>query len=312
MHGTPPIMILVGLGLFAIGTIVGSFVNVCVYRLPWQKSVVWPGSHCPKCYRAIAPRDNIPIIGWLALGGACRECGGRIAARYPMVEALVGVLFAAAFVVDVALGPRDLWGEVPPVLLLRWFSHAFLIALLVTATFVDYDLTIIPDAITVTGMVVGIGLGAWFPEIRADPSRAATHAGGFWVGMTGLLVGGLLTQLVRLAGTLALRREAMGFGDVTLMAMIGAFLGWQAAVLTFFLAPFFAIAHLALKVLTFLGKRLSGQKITGADREIPFGPYLSMAAVALVLSWRWIWPGWARSYFVVSRMVFWWIMGFEP
>ncbi|MBV8076107.1 MAG: prepilin peptidase, partial [Planctomycetaceae bacterium] len=101
MHGTPPIMILVGLGLFAIGTIVGSFVNVCVYRLPWQKSVVWPGSHCPMCYRAIAPRDNIPIVGWLALGGACRECGGRIAARYPMVEALVGILFTAVFVVDV-------------------------------------------------------------------------------------------------------------------------------------------------------------------------------------------------------------------
>ena len=103
----------------------------------------------------------------------------------------------------------------------------------------------------------------------------------------------------------------MGFGDVTLMAMIGAFLGWQAAVLTFFIAPFFGLAHMVWKAVVYLGKRLSGRKLSSADREIPFGPYLSMAAVTLVFSWRWFWPGWARSYFEISRMLFWWILGLE-
>ncbi len=311
MYGTLPILAAVGLGLFAIGTVVGSFVNVCVYRLPWQKSVIWPGSRCPCCYQEIAAHDNVPIVGWIALRGACRGCGGRIAARYPLVEALVGILFASVYVIDVVLGPRTIWGEIPASLFLTWLFHAFLVALLATATFMDYDLTIIPDSITVTGMIVGISLGACFPEIRPEPSRAASHWGGFWVGMNGLLVAGLLTQFFRLTGSLALRREAMGFGDVTLMAMIGAFLGWQAAVLTFFIAPFFAIAHMVWKAVAYLGKLLSGRKLTSADREIPFGPYLSMAAVTLVFSWRWFWPGWARSYFEISRMLFWWILGLE-
>src|SRR5437868_3385100 len=101
MYATWPVMVVMGLGLFAIGTVVGSFVNVCVYRIPWEKSVIWPGSRCPRCYHAIAARDNIPIVGWIALRGACRHCGGRIAARYPLVEALVGLLFTGVFVVDV-------------------------------------------------------------------------------------------------------------------------------------------------------------------------------------------------------------------
>ena len=101
-----PVHLILGCGLFAIGTVVGSFLNVCIYRIPWQKSVIWPDSRCPKCLHAIAARDNIPIVSWLALRGACRHCGLPIAARYPAVEALVGLLFAGAYVTDVAFGPR--------------------------------------------------------------------------------------------------------------------------------------------------------------------------------------------------------------
>ena len=228
-----PIHLILGCGLFAIGTVVGSFLNVCIYRIPWQKSVVWPDSRCPKCLHSIAARDNVPIVSWLALRGACRHCGLPIAARYPAVEALVGLLFAGAYISYVAFGPRSYWGEMPAFLAIVLCYHLILVALLVAATFIDYDLMTIPDEITVTGIVLGIALGTVFPEVRPDPSEASTHAAGFRVGVAGLLAGGGLTWSVRFLGSAALRREAMGFGDVTLMAMIGAFLGWQAAVLPF-------------------------------------------------------------------------------
>ena len=303
-----PILLTLGVGLFAVGTIVGSFLNVCIYRLPWQKSVIWPGSHCPHCCHAIEARDNVPVLGWLFLGGACRNCRARIAVRYPLVEALVGLLFLGLFIIDVAQAPRTIWDEIPATTLLVWFYHATFLALLVAATFIDYDLTIIPDEITVTGMLIGVGMGTAFPEIRLDPSTARTSAAGLGVGVMGLLVGGGLTEFFRLGGSLALRREAMGFGDVTLMAMIGAYLGWQAAVLTFFLAPFFGLSHALWKLLLYVGKRLTGRQLSSTDREIPFGPYLSMAAVVLVFTWRWLWPNVASDYFDNLRVLFWIVM----
>jgi leader peptidase (prepilin peptidase) / N-methyltransferase len=292
------------LGLFAIGTVVGSFLNVCIYRIPWQKSVIWPASHCPRCYSGIAAQDNIPIVSWVALRGECRHCGSSISLRYPLIEILVGLLFAGVYVSDVVYGRPIPWGGLPNSVSIGLAYHLSFVALLVAATFIDYDLTIIPDQITVTGMILGIGLGALFPDIRPDPSRATTLWAGAKVGVIGLLVGGGLTQSVRLIGSLALRREAMGFGDVTLMAMIGAFLGWQAAVLTFFIAPFFGLTHALWKLILYIGKRLSGRKATSADREIPFGPYLSMAALALLLSWPWFWPGWAKARFDLLGMLF--------
>jgi leader peptidase (prepilin peptidase) / N-methyltransferase len=308
---TWPILLILGLGLFAIGTVVGSFLNVCINRIPWQKSVIWPGSRCPKCLHAIAVRDNIPIVGWFALRGECRTCGAPIAARYPLVEALVGLLFIGVYLIDIVYGPRTAWGEIPAEVFLSWFYHSALVALLVVATFIDYDLTLIPDQITVTGMVIGLTLGTLWPAIRPEPATASTHAGGFWVGMIGLLVGGGLTWFVRVTGSLALRREAMGVGDVTLMGMIGAFLSWRAAVMTFFLAPFFGLAHALWKLVRSIGKRLSGAPSSSSDREIPFGPYLSMAAVALLLSWPWLWPNWAKSYFATLSMLFWWMLGVD-
>jgi leader peptidase (prepilin peptidase) / N-methyltransferase len=292
------------LGLFAVGTIVGSFLNVCIYRIPWQKSVIWPASHCPRCVHPIAPQDNIPVVSWIALRGECRTCGVGISVRYPLVEALVGLLFAGVYVADVVYGAKIPWGPLPAWIPLRVFYHLVLVALLVTATFIDYDLTIIPDQVTVTGMIIGVGLGALVPDIRPAPALAASHWAGLMVGLTGLIVGGGLTQIVRLVGSLALRREAMGFGDVTLTAMIGAFLGWQAAVLTFFIAPFFGLGHAIGKLVLYIAKRLRGRPSSSADREIAFGPYLSMAALALLLSWVWFWPNWAQPRFDIFHAIF--------
>jgi leader peptidase (prepilin peptidase)/N-methyltransferase len=304
---TWPILLTLALGLFAIGTIVGSFLNVCIYRLPWQKSVIWPGSHCPQCLHAIAASDNVPVVGWLRLGGCCRACKSRIAVRYPLVEALCGVLFLGLFCTDLAT-QRTIWGEIPTAALPVWFYHALLLSLLVAATFIDYDLTIIPDEITVTGMVLALALGTLLPEIRLEPALRTTHLGGLGVGIIGLITGAGLTEFFRRAGTLALGREAMGFGDVTLLAMIGAFLGWQGAVLTFFLAPFFGLAHAFWKLVQYIGKRLTGAQLSSADREIPFGPYLSMAAGTLVLSWRWLWPNWANNLFTTLPVVLWFLL----
>lgn len=285
---------MVGLWLFALGAVVGSFLNVCIYRIPWQKSVIWPGSHCPRCHHAIVARDNIPILSWLALRGECRHCGLPIAPRYALVEALVGLLFVATYLTDVVFADTYSRDLIP---YYRAAYHLGLIVLLVVATFIDYDLQIIPDEVTVPGMVVGIVVGALIPQVRPEPSTATTMLGGLAVGVVGWLVGGGLTWSFRVVFSKALGREAMGFGDVTLMAMIGAFLGWRAAILTFFVAPFFGLAHAAWKVLRYLQKRLRGLQTSGADREMPFGPYLSMAAVALLLCWPWYWKIWGENFF---------------
>lgn len=308
MLATWPILLTLGVGLFAIGTVVGSFLNVCIYRLPWQKSVIWPGSHCPHCFRAIAPRDNVPILGWLLLKGACRACGARIAIRYLFVEALVGLLFLALFLVDVMGAPRTIWDEIPVSVLVVWSCHATFVAFLVAATFIDYDLTIIPDEITICGMVLGAALGTAFPWIRPEPAFAETHAAGLAVAILGIIVGGGLTWFVRWSGTMALGREAMGFGDVTLMALIGSFLGWQMAVLTFFIAPFFGLSHALWKVILAIGKRMAGGQLSSNDREIPFGPYLSMAALTLIFAWPWLWPHWAKDFFATFPVLFWFLL----
>jgi leader peptidase (prepilin peptidase)/N-methyltransferase len=304
-----PILAFLGFGVFVIGSVVGSFLNVCIYRIPWQKSVIWPGSRCPRCFGAIAPSDNIPIVGWLALRGECRTCGLPISVRYPLIEGLVGLLFLGLYVVDVLCATRGDFGQIPTHTLATFAYHALLTALLVAATFIDYDLYIIPDQVTVTGMLLGLVIGTISPGIRPHPATAATHAGGFGVGFAGLLVGAGLTAGVRTFASMVLRREAMGFGDVTLMAMIGSFLGWQAAVLTFFLAPFFGLAHALFKLTTYLQKRLSGGQLSSADREIPFGPYLSMAAVSLMIAWNWLWPYWAEGLFELYRTTFWLLLG---
>jgi leader peptidase (prepilin peptidase) / N-methyltransferase len=307
-----PLLMVLGLGFFVVGTVVGSFLNVCIYRIPWQKSVIWPGSRCPHCCAAIAARDNIPIVSWISLRGECRSCGAAISVRYPLVEALVGFLFLGAFLVDVILGPRVDWG-ISAIQLTAAAYHSVFLALLVAATFIDYDLIMIPDEITVTGMVIGVGLGTLCPQVRPTPASwpAITHFQGLWVGGLGLVAGAGLTQFVRKSAGFFFRREAMGFGDVTLMGMVGAFLGWQAAVLTFFLGPFFGIGHALWKLLKYIRKRLVGGQLSSSDRELPFGPYLSMAAAALFFLWNWIWPGWAQPLFTTISVLFWWMLGFD-
>ncbi len=316
MFAAWPLLVALGLGFFLIGTVVGSFLNVCIYRIPLEKSVIWPGSRCTQCWLTIEPRDNIPIVSWLSLRGECRHCGATISARYPMVEALVGVLFLGVFLLDVVLPVRGPWWQVPSQELITATYHAIFLALLVAATFIDYDVMQIPDLITVTGMVVGVGMGTIWPWVRPAPATATTHFQGFLVGLTGLAVGAGLTQGVRVTagfvvGMYRKDSEAMGLGDVTLMGMIGAFLGWQAAVLTFFIGPFFGLAHTARKLWFLLRKWLGGAQSSMADHELPYGPYLSMAAATLLFAWPYVWRGWAAGLFAMLYDIFWLLLGIE-
>ena len=297
--------LLVGAWLFVIGAVIGSFANVCIYRIPWQKSVIWPASHCSSCLNPVSAFDNIPILSWLILGGRCRRCGSAIAGRYALIEFLVAALFVAVFLTDVVYRSGSLYGPEP---YYRMAFHQTFVVLLVIATFIDYDLQIIPDEITVSGMVIGLLGGMLMPWIRPEPAAAITWLGGLKVGLVGLLAGAGLTQSFRWVFSKAIGREAMGFGDVTLMGMIGAYLGWEAAVLAFFLAPFFGILHAVAKVFAYVRKRVLGDSVSSTDREMPFGPYLSMAALMLMLLWPWIWENWAKEFYRSFRIVFWFLI----
>jgi leader peptidase (prepilin peptidase) / N-methyltransferase len=265
---------------FAVGACVGSFLNVCIYRLPEDESVVRPGSRCPRCGTPITWRDNIPLLSWLLLGARCRTCSAPISARYPLVEAATGGLAVLALV---GFGPS------PAAAVAFLFTAALLLI-----TFVDFDHRFIPDEVSLPGIVVG--LGAAFLPGGVGPRDALAGA---------VLGGGILWAVAwtyeRLTGL-----EGMGFGDVKLLAMIGAFLGWQAIPAVLVVASFTgSLAGLAVmftrrgrrrmrRVARRLGVRAVLPFVRRAARrtEIPFGPFLALGAMlalygpAVTLPWH--------------------------
>ncbi len=284
--------VLGGAWIFLLGATVGSFANVCIYRIALEKSVVWPGSRCPRCLEEIAFRDNVPILGWILLRGRCRTCSLPISVRYPLIEFLAGLLFLGVFLADLVPG-----GSLEARDFLRLGYHLLLVSLLLIATFIDFDYYILPDSITVTGMLLGLIVGTLFPDARPEPNQVETAGGGFLIGLIGLIVGGSMIWAVRILGELAFKREAMGFGDVTLMAMIGAFLGWQILPPTLFLASLLGLFQGVYKLVGWIGKMIRRGKSRSTDREVPFGPYLSMAAVLLMLAWPWLWKGRLETFY---------------
>ncbi len=323
--------------LFALGATIGSFLNVCILRIPDKetlgdqiRALFHPPSRCPRCFSRIRAIDNIPIFGWLKLKGKCRNCQKKISFRYPAIELFNGILFVLAYwfivpesgrLVDSCLftpsgigitggQPNGQWWSVEVYSIFRFAWYMVLIEALVVATFIDFDLMIIPEASTFPATLVGI-TGAfvagsfwlvplWFqspghlqPLIQMFPSWIAKYIPGTtatgWIAfyphlhamgnsLAGMVAGWCIIQVVRGLGSWALKREAMGLGDAYLMAMIGAFMGWQAVVVVFFLAPLCALVVVAT---VFLFRR---------DSEIPYGPYISLATLLLILGWRDIWP----------------------
>ncbi|MFH1691418.1 MAG: prepilin peptidase [Candidatus Omnitrophota bacterium] len=234
--------------VFLLGICVGSFLNVCIYRMGREQSVVKPRSHCPHCRKTIAWYDNIPLVSFIALGGRCRSCKKKISFRYFFIELLTGIVFLVIY--------QRFYISV--------YTLAYLVFVcgLIVATFVDFDFRIIPDEISVGGIIVGLVFSLLFPGLHHMP----THILGLWQSFLGVLVGGGVLWVLGCIGDFIFKKESMGGGDVKLLAMIGAFLGWKLALLTLPLASVFgAIIGIIIKIRT-------------KESLIAFGPYLALAA----------------------------------
>jgi leader peptidase (prepilin peptidase) / N-methyltransferase len=236
-------VILVPAAAFILGAVVGSFLNVLIHRLPREESIVRPASRCLSCGRPVRPRENIPVVSFVLLRGRCRGCGEAISWRYPAVEALTGAGYAFFAVVD-GLG-------MPLLRDLVFFS------LLVPIVFIDIDHRIIPDELSLGGLAAGLLL-SFLPGGDVPGSLA------------GAAVGGGILFVTAAAYEKATGREGMGGGDIKLIAMIGAFLGWRGALLTIFAGSLLGVAG---------GLVAMRKGDEGLKTAIPFGPFLCAAAL---------------------------------
>ena len=232
---------------FVFGTLVGSFLNVCICRLPKDESIVSPPSHCPVCSYQIRWYDNIPLLSYLFLRGKCRGCGTHISIQYPLVELLNGVLAMLLFL---------RFGPTPAFAALFLFCSA-----LVVITFIDIEHQIIPDEISLSGIVVGFALSFFL------------QGHGWLNSLLGILLGGGSLLLVAYSYQLLTGKEGMGGGDIKLLAMMGAFLGWKAV-------PFIIFASSLIGSVVGISIMLVQKK--DSKLAIPFGPYLAVGAVLYI------------------------------
>ena len=238
--------------IFLAGLCIGSFLNVCIWRIPREESIVLPGSHCPVCNHLLAPWDNIPLLSWLLLNGKCRHCKAPISFRYFFVELLTGALFTGLWLVHG-------WSIQTPVFIL--YTSA-----LILGTFVDFDHLILPDRVTLGGMAAGLLLSFAFPALQGQAERLPALLRSAF----GLALGYGILWTVATVGRLVLRREAMGMGDVKLLGAVGACLGWQAVLFTIFCSSLSG---------TLLGLSLIAVGRKELQSKIPYGPHIALAAV---------------------------------
>ena len=229
--------------LLVMGLIVGSFLNVCIYRLPRDESVVWPSSRCTSCGRSLSWYENIPVLSWIALRGRCRTCRATISVQYPLVEAVTAALFVGGYF---AIGPT-------PLLAARLLFASAMVVLFA----VDLEHLILPNEITLPGTVVGFAI-------------SFVLAPGWQSSLIGLAVGGLFPFLVAEAYARLRGREGMGMGDFKMLAMVGAFLGWP-------------MVWLVLILSCVLGIVIGGGALIVSKRglatRIPFGTFIAVAAM---------------------------------
>jgi leader peptidase (prepilin peptidase)/N-methyltransferase len=253
-----PVTVIIIAGL--VGALIGSFLNVCIHRLPRQESIVWPASHCPSCMKAIAWHDNVPLISYAWLRGQCRVCRAPISLRYPLVEAANAVGYAAIF-----------WhfGMTPEALV-----YAVLYSALIVVTGTDLSHQIIPDVITLPGIVIGLLSAVFVLPLGIIDSLA------------GLLVGGGILWSLAWISPFVFGKEGMGGGDIKMMGMVGAVMGWKAVLL-------------AIMIGSLIGSIVGGGLIAAGmmrrDEYLPFGPFLAIGSIIALffheplLNWYWSW-----------------------
>ncbi len=235
---------------FGVGAIIGSFLNVLIVRLPKHENFVTRRSHCPHCNALIHWYDNVPLLSYLILRGRCRNCRKAISPQYPIVELVTGLLFLISF---------QLYGPSYRMIMVDVF-----ISMLIVVTIVDFRHFLIPDLVTIPGMILGLAFSLVSPVV--SPLDA----------VIGLLVGGVSLYLLAIVGDFVFKKESLGGGDIKLAAMLGAWLGWQSIIIIFFGAAFLGLIFAVIQ--------MARSSETRKTRLIPFGPFLSMAAV-IALFW---------------------------
>ena len=228
---------------FVFGSVVGSFLNVCIHRLPRGESILFPPSHCPQCHHSIRFYDNIPIISYLVLRGKCRFCDTPISPQYLSVEILSAVFSVILFF------------HYP---LLEYLVYFAFFSSLVVITFIDLKHQVIPDIISIPG--IGVGFLSSFALSRIS----------YFDSLLGIVLGGGILYAVAMTYYLIMKTEGMGGGDIKLLAMIGAFLGSKAVLVTIFLSAFLGSA-VGVAFMIFKGK--------GRKYAIPYGPFLALGAI---------------------------------
>jgi leader peptidase (prepilin peptidase) / N-methyltransferase len=235
--------------VFFVGCCLGSFYNVLIHRLPAGESIIQPGSHCPQCKHPISFYDNIPLLSYFVLMGKCRHCGKPIPLRYPLVETLTGGLALLLFL-------RYGWNP-------QFFLECVFVSLLLIITFIDLDTYLIPDVLSVSGIVAGFAF-----------SFLATRLS--WLdSLLGIILGGGFFFLIAIGYQVLRHKEGLGGGDIKLLAMIGAFLGWPGVVFTVLAASL---------VGTVVGVVIMWRSRIGLGAMLPFGPFLASGAI-LYLFW---------------------------
>ncbi len=232
---------------FVVGCIFGSFYNVVIYRLPLGQSIVRPASKCPACGHAIAAYDNIPLVSYLLLGGRCRHCKAAISLRYPLVEGLSGLLALLLF---------RRYGLHPQLAIEFIFC-----SLLLIITMIDLDTMEIPNILSLPGIVLGLALSLFTPGLS------------WWESLLGIMAGGGIFFLIAAVFALVRRKEGLGMGDIKLLAMIGAFIGWKGVVFTILVSSVSGMI-IALPLMWRSGK--------GLGLAVPYGPFLAFGAVSYI------------------------------
>ena len=234
--------------LGVLGLVVGSFLNVCIYRLPRGQSVNWPGSRCTTCDRALSWYENIPVVSWVMLRGRCRTCSERISVMYPLVEMITAALFIAGYFI---------YGWTPLLAVRLAFACAMLVLFVI-----DLQHQLLPNVITVPGIVIGFALSLLFPP-------------GWRASLIGLIAGGGVLFAIAEAWYRLRGIEGLGMGDVKMLAMIGAFLGWKLMLVTLMLASFAG---------SIIGIGMIAMGRGGMKSLLPFGTFLAVGALVAAVA----------------------------